>query len=129
MGHPGLRRNRDLRSPAFQFLPPPSYLHHRGGGACLGSVGHIAHMVEANARFFTEGLVTTAARLLCHEDSSVRWSFDYIEANILGSVRYSEDIGGIKLVVAGFADLFGTDEGRKLQEWARSHGWPVAWAL
>ena len=50
----------------------------------------------------------------------------FVEVNIAGTVQYPQ---GVKLIVAEFASLFGTQAGRRVQAWAIKHGWMLAWAL
>lgn len=49
----------------------------------------------------------------------------YWESDILGNPRL---VGGVKLVIGNFANLFGTDQGSKLQMVADHYSWPLFWA-
>lgn len=50
----------------------------------------------------------------------------FVEVNIAGTVQYPQ---GVKLIVAEFASLFGTQAGKRVQAWAMQHGWMLAWAF
>ena len=52
--------------------------------------------------------------------------FKYWEANIAGAPLFPD---GIKMLVGSFPQLFGTEQGRRLQAWCRKQGWVLAWAL
>ena len=55
------------------------------------------------------------------------WVFDwYFEADLLGNVAFP---AGVKFVLAEFGANFGSDDGRRVQEWALKWGWPLVWAL
>ena len=49
----------------------------------------------------------------------------YWEADILGTVRYPQDI---KAVVANFETHFGASTGAALQKWCAQWGWPLLWS-
>lgn len=50
----------------------------------------------------------------------------YWEANVLGAPLFPD---GVQLVLGDFPKLFGTEDGRRLQAFARRHGLALAWAL
>lgn len=56
-------------------------------------------------------------------------SFDvakYWETNIAGNVRFPE---GVRFLIGSFVPLFGTQDGRTLQTFAQTFGWPLVWAF
>ena len=54
------------------------------------------------------------------------WCAHVGEANIAGAPLFP---AGLKMLVGSFKDLFGTEHGVRLQQWCRSRGWVLAWAL
>ena len=127
---------------------PHAHHHHGppfGGGNCsvpdwdnktdtfnLGTLQHYNHLILANLRWWNQsiasGLGTQFARMYNPSGlniSSSEW-FQYWEADIVGSVAYPH---GIKMVVATFRSLFGTNFGQRVQEWCKRQGWVLVWAL
>lgn len=50
----------------------------------------------------------------------------YWETNVVGNVRFPE---GVRFVIGSFSSLFGSPDGRHLQDFARRFGWPMVWAF
>jgi hypothetical protein len=98
----------------------------------LGTLESYDHLLLAGARWWNNtvvsGLGPQFARMYNssgYNITSSEW-FKYWEADIVGTVSYP---AGIKMVVATFRSLFGTDLGTQVRAWCRLHGWPLAWAL
>ena len=101
-----------------------------------GTRGHMDHAILANdrtkrasagrstiARFFERRYGASDG----YTNVTGREAFDYLEANVLASVRYAER--GIKLLVGSFPALYGTHRGRLLAEWAVRQRIALTWAL
>eukprot|EP00040_Diaphanoeca_grandis_P009079 m.47537 g.47537 ORF g.47537 m.47537 type:complete len:460 (-) comp20515_c0_seq1:62-1441(-) len=105
-----------------------------------GTYDHFSHILLANINMWDSGKNCTSnvlaryfARLYgnANTDSELyklegKDFLTFIEPDLAGTVRYPE---GIKLVVASFTSLFGTENGRKVQEFCRMWGWMLTWAL
>ena len=49
----------------------------------------------------------------------------YLEADLAGNVLLPE---GVKFVIGVFSQLFGAEDGRRLQQWCLLNGWALLWA-
>ena len=78
------------------------------------------------ARYFARLYGTAAGADTALYDLEAKDLGTFMEPNLAGTVRYPD---GIKLVVATFTSLFGTENGRKVQAFCKKWGWVLAWAL
>ena len=78
------------------------------------------------ARYFARLYGTAAGADTALYDLQAKDLGTFMEPNLAGTVRYPD---GIKLVVATFTSLFGTENGRKVQSFCKKWGWVLAWAL
>ena len=50
----------------------------------------------------------------------------YIEADVAGTLTFP---GSVRLIIGSFGELFGSEDGERLQSWCRTNQWPLVWAL
>jgi hypothetical protein len=106
----------------------------------VGTLDYHDHLIIPNLKYFldssaTDSEVYTAAQHLFERSAfagdytSIADLLDeqmhYWESNILANPRLD---GDVKLLIGSFFTLFGTDEGKKLQQVADQFAWPLFWA-
>jgi hypothetical protein len=112
-----------------------SHSHHGNcsqGVSNVGSLDHFDHLLLENHFFWFGNLNVTMARIF-GDTPAIRlaavnkgMTIEYLEPDIAGSPSYPDSI---KMLIASFADLFGTAKGQQLQAWCVSQGWPLLWAI
>jgi hypothetical protein len=108
-----------------------------------GTFAHMDHIILANARLLDGGLANCTGgrlgrvfrRLYGELDSfghpppvdTAKELISFMEPDIAGAVRFAD--GGVKLLVADFPSLFGTEDGERLRRVCRKWRWPLLWGL
>ena len=110
----------------------------------VGTFEHYDHLIRGNTGSWSGGGVSGPAHSLANQTARLfaRTALadggygalpsllseeleQYWESNIVGNPR----LEAIKFLVPTFGALFGTGVGRKLQQTAMEHKWPLVWAL
>lgn len=137
--------NYDPMETALSFPPPgPHHFGHRVNCSAwqpvvVGTLEHHDHIIlanwglSANNSIANQTVVDQSRGFF--ERSAFAGAYDglpnltvneYWEANIVGNPRLSQSV---QFIIGGFASLFGTSTGRKLQTVANHFSWPLVWAL
>ena len=90
-----------------------------------GTYDHAAHLL--NFSFFALGSTQIQSILCPHgfvSEAALNGPGPYYEANILGTAKYPE---ALKMVIADFATLFGSERGKTLRTYCQANGWVLAW--
>lgn len=113
---------------AYGSWPQGTFDHHVHtllGNVLLWESGTVAAVPNC-----TQGVLARTFGALFGNASSTKLNYaellTFVEVNIAGTVQYPD---GVKLIVAEFASLFGTQAGERVRAWAIKHRWMLAWAL
>ena len=103
------------------------------GQLTLGTPVHYWHTLAAGVSVWNESAPATQLGIMVKRMAepystpiAPQEIFKYWESNIAGAPLFPN---GLKMLVGEFAMLFGTEHGRKLQEWCKKEGWVLSWAL
>ena len=90
-----------------------------------GTYDHAAHLL--NFSYFAMGSQQIKSILCPHSfvtEAEDTGASPYYEANILGTAKYPD---ALKMVIADFATLFGSERGEDLRTYCQANGWVLAW--
>jgi hypothetical protein len=105
----------------------------------VGTLDHFDHIIYASFGLWTAANTTLAqeagaflrrssfaGKYVDLPETNTSDAFKYPESNIVGNPRFPD---GLSLLIGGFAELFGSDQGRELQRLADNFSLPLAWSL
>ena len=116
------------------FLPMPGSQPGKGPGKLtLGTAEHYYHTLAGGVNVWTDSSPGSQLGVLVRRmaepystNISQQEIFKYWEAMLAGQPLFPD---GIKMLVGSFSQLFGTENGRRLQAWCKKEGWVLVWAL
>jgi len=97
----------------------------------LGTMDHFYHLFLINEAYWT-GRDSLAYRFKRFEEPwgshpfTVNDLLSYFEAIPTAPIRFPEDV---RFLIGDFPNLFGTEEGALLQDWAKQRKWVLVWSL
>jgi hypothetical protein len=97
----------------------------------LGTLEHFHHLVLGNIHYWskTTSLASFVKRFALPWGRSPLAGSDFLRYWELIPVGVLEFPQSVQFIIGDFPSLFGTSEGRMLQNWCRKHSWALVWSL
>eukprot|EP00929_Paragymnodinium_shiwhaense_P035306 TRINITY_DN19079_c0_g1_i2.p1 TRINITY_DN19079_c0_g1~~TRINITY_DN19079_c0_g1_i2.p1 ORF type:complete len:352 (+),score=72.78 TRINITY_DN19079_c0_g1_i2:446-1501(+) len=97
----------------------------------LGTMEHFNHLLLINEQFWRDdGLMVRRFARLEGPWGNARIDpgdlLHYFEAVPAATLQYPKDV---RMLIGSYPEHFGAESGQKLQQWAASRGWILAWSL